>query len=174
MRTRVHTHTHTHTAVLCCAPCWFNTFQSEILLPPTQAVWTHPGLRGWSGSYDCRGGGGRGDICTHTHTHTHSCMHAHMLAGLLSGATWTSGSMSWAGLEHAWAYKGLFVPVWLPGVPAEHSAMVEVTSNSQWGKLYLMSANVCSPVITARWCHSNRRARCVPPYVLKTDITSHH
>lgn len=68
--------------------------------------------------------GGRG-ICTHTFMH--ACTYARRL---VVQATWTSGSMSLAGLKHAWAHKGLFVSVWLPGVPAEHSAMEEVPTDS--------------------------------------------
>lgn len=50
------------------------------------------------------------------------------------------------GLGHAWVYKRLFVPVAVPGSPAEYSAL---RKNLPEEKLYLMYKYADSPAVTA-------------------------
>lgn len=82
------------------------------------------------------------------YVHTLSCMHAHMLAGLLSGPLGHLAACLERGSNMRGHIKGS-LSVWLPGVPAEHSAMEEVPTKSKASGLSFMSANVFLPIITA-------------------------
>ena len=129
--TNTHTHTHTHSCTLLCPLLiqqiskWNPPASHTNRLDPSQ------GWRGVQGHTTAEVVGVEKGGRPYAHTYSHSCMHAHMLAGLLSRPLGHLAACLWVGLEHAWAYKGLFVPVRLPGLPAEHSAMIEVTRISQ-------------------------------------------